>query len=136
MKGAKRAAWRRFMRELNVDPHDTTFGGLLPPEHRFPPVKGTIDVYKVRTDIRPEDLVMVDRGPQDADNLTSVLVSHTAAGVSAEGRAADAEQAFHQAMQQLRGRIVLIRLERELKSAVADEEVSSAGDCGEVKSGA
>lgn len=135
MKGAKRAAWRRFMRELGAEPNDTTFRGLLPPENRFPPVKGVLDLYNLRTDIRPEDLVIVDRGPGE-DNMTSVLVSHTAAGVSAEGRAADAEQAFHQAMKPLRGRLVLIRMERELKSAVPDEDDSTPETADEVKSGA
>lgn len=128
MKGGARAAYRRLLREIGAKAGDRTYGGLLPEEHRFPPQAGLIDLYDKRTDIRPDDLHVVDRGTDD-DNMTSVLVSHVAAGVSASGRAADAEQAFVAAMQQLRGRLVLIRLERERERA-REGAVADADDCG------
>ena len=87
----------------------------MPPDCRFPVEPGVLDVYSSRADIRANDLSVIDRGVSADDNMTEVIVSHTGAGVSAVGRAADAEQAFHAAMRLLRGRVVIARIEREIE---------------------
>lgn len=130
MRGVARAERRRIKKFLRRQAGDQTYGGLLPSECRFTPAAGRLDVYTTRVDINPDDLRVVNKGVQGVDNLTELVVSHVAAGVSATGRGADAEQAFVAAMQVLRGRLVLVRLEREAarKGAGAADVAATPAD--------
>lgn len=110
--GLTRAAWRRVLKQLGAKSGDRTYNGLVPPDCRFEPERGRIDPYTDRTDIRKEDLVIL-AGGRGEDGMVPVTVSHLGAGISAKAAAADDEQAFHLAMKVLRGRVVIIRMERE-----------------------